>query len=656
MSAPRPAPLASRPEKRKHARRDVIGSQLLSVDVDAQHASALILDASEGGMSLQLATPLKSRSKGTFAFLPPDQPMRVKLTGVPAWTAGDRAGISFSEVDQRSRSSLKQWLSSLPPVQTSDPVAVPAEPLAAHQDHSQDHSLTASKAQQSVPNEPVSPPAPSPAPSQANLDSIASRARILLCGTGAAVAWGSPEGMICRSSDGNAPPKGVPVDINRGLSGECVRTGAVVRCDDTESDPRVDPEVCRQIGLRSAIILPITGASGILGLLEVFSDKPRAFTERDIPTLRTLAGQFQVPRGRVVPIDTSAAVRNATPSYTPPPKTSVSPAPSQTPAPHAQTPAPHARPAAGLPSHAAPSPMPPPASRVSPTSREPERYPRPFQPEHHPRPFQVEALRRTLSTAADEQERKPNRKAMLVALIIAGLVLAGSIYWTTYKFSGSTSRRPQAPVATQSSEPAVTLAQPTSESLPGAPRTRRSSPPKHSGTNKPKVESSATALSDAPVSAQTSNDEAQEVVTRSLTPPQTPEQTQAPPPTLALDLPPTDPGPSALASPPPTVPALSRDMRISQVSELKLIRRIAPRYPRSALLTRREGTVVLRLTVDANGRVKNVNVLSGDEDFARAALDAVREWRYQPLLLNGKPVDVSTDTIITFSLTARPNR
>jgi protein TonB len=89
---------------------------------------------------------------------------------------------------------------------------------------------------------------------------------------------------------------------------------------------------------------------------------------------------------------------------------------------------------------------------------------------------------------------------------------------------------------------------------------------------------------------------------------------------------------------------------------LKLVRRVAPKYPQSALLTRRQGTVMLRLTVGSNGRVKDAHVLSGDEDFAEAALNAVREWRYQPYRLDGKPVDVSTDAIITFSMTGSSNR
>jgi TonB family protein len=278
------------------------------------------------------------------------------------------------------------------------------------------------------------------------------------------------------------------------------------------------------------------------------------------------------------------------------------------------------------------------------------------KPDQHPEEFQVERLRRTLSTSADEGERKPRPGVMFAALIIAGAVLAGSIYWGAHMLSPSASNAPPRSTETQSSDHGVNLPQTAAQPIPRTPSSRRASAPKRSGTSKPATQSSATGLANSPLNTRATEDEAEEVLTKSLTPSQVSDPMQTAPPALAVTTPTSDGEPSVLASLPSTAPALSQDARVSRVSELKLVRRVAPKYPQSALLTRRQGTVMLRLTVGSNGRVKDAHVLSGDEDFAEAALNAVREWRYQPYRLDGKPVDVSTDAIITFSMTGTSNR
>jgi Sel1 repeat/GAF domain len=85
--------------------------------------------------------------------------------------------------------------------------------------------------------------------------------------------------MVCRARFGDpAPPLGAPVDIKQGLSGECVRTGLLVSCVDTESDPRVDPDVSRALGIGSLMAVPMVSDFRVVGLLEIFSAYPRSFT------------------------------------------------------------------------------------------------------------------------------------------------------------------------------------------------------------------------------------------------------------------------------------------------------------------------------------------------------------------------------------------
>jgi protein TonB len=80
----------------------------------------------------------------------------------------------------------------------------------------------------------------------------------------------------------------------------------------------------------------------------------------------------------------------------------------------------------------------------------------------------------------------------------------------------------------------------------------------------------------------------------------------------------------------------------------KLVHRVTPKYPKEAMKKHIRGTVRMEILVDRDGRVIETNVLSGDALLARAATQALRKWRYRPILLNGKPVQVLTEVNINF--------
>jgi TonB family protein len=98
-----------------------------------------------------------------------------------------------------------------------------------------------------------------------------------------------------------------------------------------------------------------------------------------------------------------------------------------------------------------------------------------------------------------------------------------------------------------------------------------------------------------------------------------------------------------------SAPMPSLDLPVSQgVRPLLLERRMMPRYPAQARALKLEGTVIVEAWVNERGRVDQVSLVSGSPELGQAAIEAVREWRYRPALLNGKPVRTETQITITF--------
>jgi protein TonB len=94
----------------------------------------------------------------------------------------------------------------------------------------------------------------------------------------------------------------------------------------------------------------------------------------------------------------------------------------------------------------------------------------------------------------------------------------------------------------------------------------------------------------------------------------------------------------------------AQSFRTSVVMEGNLISRVEPQYPVIARQIRLEGSVVLKAIISRDGKIEQVEVVSGSALLARPAVDAVREWRYRPCLLNGEPVEVETQITVNFVL------
>lgn len=103
--------------------------------------------------------------------------------------------------------------------------------------------------------------------------------------------------------------------------------------------------------------------------------------------------------------------------------------------------------------------------------------------------------------------------------------------------------------------------------------------------------------------------------------------------------------------PPPRAPVRSGPIRIGgKIQPPRLLRNVQPQYPLLARETRTQGTVVLDCIIDTQGNVTQIKLVSGHPLLVQAALDAVRQWKYQPTLLNGQPVAVEMLVNVKFDL------
>lgn len=121
---------------------------------------------------------------------------------------------------------------------------------------------------------------------------VVERTLSLIDADGAAIELEEGDDMVYQSAAGIARSQlGLRLRRERSLSGLCVRSGVSLRCDDSESDPRVDREACRRIGLRSMIIIPLQHLGTTAGVLKAMSATPGKFADSDI-TLLELVGEL----------------------------------------------------------------------------------------------------------------------------------------------------------------------------------------------------------------------------------------------------------------------------------------------------------------------------------------------------------------------------
>jgi protein TonB len=100
----------------------------------------------------------------------------------------------------------------------------------------------------------------------------------------------------------------------------------------------------------------------------------------------------------------------------------------------------------------------------------------------------------------------------------------------------------------------------------------------------------------------------------------------------------------------PARPTVAKPLLVSHLSEANLLHRVQPTYPALARQARIQGAVELRAIISKTGTIENLVVVRGHPMLATAAVEAVRQWRYRPYLLNGEPIEVETGITVNFLL------
>src|SRR5579862_8789233 len=122
------------------------------------------------------------------------------------------------------------------------------------------------------------------------LQMVAERAIAITGADGIGVALAENNEIVLRASAGVIKPDiGERIERDSAFSGACFRQARIIRCDDTETDDRVNLEACRHLGARSMVAVPLCGRRRVIGVLEAFSAEPFGFNDSDVASLELLA-------------------------------------------------------------------------------------------------------------------------------------------------------------------------------------------------------------------------------------------------------------------------------------------------------------------------------------------------------------------------------
>jgi TonB family protein len=534
------------------------------------------------------------------------------------------------------------------------------------------------------------------------LNLITTRAQTFTGANGAAIALGEQDvhEIVCRASSGSiAPPVGAHLRVDGSFTGICLQTGQALRCDDTETDNRVDPAVSRAVGIRSMVVVPIKEKETVTGVLGVFSGKANAFTDLHFAVLKTMASEInaaiqkakKVPEtsGAVTPAIGTPAPRPVVPAgpmtgkftiptrmTTPPPAVVKAP----TPPPRIPTPPPtpirtNTPPPTPVPTPtklAAPPPPPPPPPKPAPVAKAPEL--RPVAPPPPPPPPRVPTP--TAAAPAPALEKRDSGGYMIPPIKPAERKAEPEVSFGTFDRMAEKEKKPfpLMPVGigvgvvalavigyfafSGGSKPA---ANPTSSTTTATSATTTPSTP-------PATTSTATTTAASTPTAPT-----QPAPTKLAPPPSTKSETAkntAPAPAVRtpnptpvtrgtgtvnagnenVEAPRISVGPTTTPTIPiGTINAPTAALRTSQATQAQLVSSVPPEYPSVARQFHAEGNVVVSATVGTDGHVKNAKAVSGNPMLRDAAVSAVRQWKYKPATLNGQPVESAVQVTLKFS-------
>lgn len=410
------------------------------------------------------------------------------------------------------------------------------------------------------------------------LDAITVAAQFVTDASGAALAMRRDGVVTCVGRSGDiAPERGSRVSEESGFSGECLREGRTLRCDDTESDARVEAEVCRALGIRSIAAVPVRSSEATVGVLETFSSVAHAFSDEHLAFLSSLAGLVEMACAAEPAFKAEAA-----------------------------------------------------ASTLDET------------------PIVAEPRLTSAFWAKPEwwQQKKFRYAAIAGAVAVLLLSIGGWRWWSAPSREVKAQTQTQAVPALQDRATVIDVL--GSAPVPsGKPDAGRSASRESSGVKPPLVQASSKELDEVPV-VRRFDAEAQTPVANVKVERFPAETTSEPEPEPQIaGVGHSGEALSGLVATTAAIPSLG--VPISQgVTAPVVERRVMPRYPAQALAVRMEGVVVLQAWVNESGRVDQVDLVSGPQALGQAAMEAVREWKYRPAMLNGKPVRTETRITINF--------
>ena len=490
---------------------------------------------------------------------------------------------------------------------------------------------------------------------------VAQRAQAFTNASGVAIALseGNADEIVCRARSGaSAPEVGAALRVNGTFTGLCIQTGKELRCDDCETDTRVDTAAIRALGIRSMVVTPIREENRVVGVLAAFAPTPHAFTITHVAVLKTMADQIsallQKERRAREENPQVEAPRAPIPAITAKPVVVPAPTQPQTPA-QAAPPAVVIKPSSSGPRGAATAP-----AKVEPIKSAPlEVVPLATPPKKEEK--RVDAAPRANfgtfdSMAADE--KKPGNRFMMIG-VVAVLVIAAASTFAFLKMQKPKTAAPQQtqeaanvppaglppsgnaqPVSSASSTTSSAAA-PSTIAIPTAAKSVAEKPSaktekNSSAAEKPVAEKPASVASFGSTGG--SRIAKQNIVQAApdVAPSFTADAANSSAPLSSLARPVTSSTPSAAA------------IEQSQLEPIQVLKTGPLVYPAIARARNITGPAIVQVTVGKDGKPYNPQYVSGQPVFKEAALQAVMGYQFKPAKLNGQPIEQSTRIRLNF--------
>ncbi len=491
---------------------------------------------------------------------------------------------------------------------------------------------------------------------------IAQRAQAFTNASGTAIALseGNADEIICRARSGSAAPEvGAALRVEGSFTGLCIQTGKELRCDDAETDTRVDTNAIRALGIRSMVVTPIREDNRVIGVLACFAPMAHAFTITHVAVLKTMADQIGVLLQKEKRAREEGIVPDAQPASTPTQSRPVASSPVPLPPPVVVK-------SSSSGAAAAPAKGPIPVVRAEPARATSTSSTVPFPRHEEKEKPEVRAAFGTFDAMSAEKTGSNGKMLGILALIVAVLA-GGSFYFLKARKSSAPQQVASTLASVPSQAPAVTNNAPNaaqSNTAAGVASTG-SSTANVSGPAK-RVSESATTNEKKPAEKSNPSSKNAERLIAEDQPPQKPAPTtvtlgggqshiavsNAPLPQADVSASLSMPGNSASGA----LSALARPVNSSapivaqsELEPMRVVKSVQPIYPPIARVRRLSGPVLVEVKVGKDGHVTNPRFVSGQPVFRDAAFDAVKQWIFKPAMLNGQPIDQTTQIKVIFS-------